>query len=61
MAKVTLQGTPNCHSSLELALAIKCAWIGIHEAWGQSFWGWLLLPTRFLTGAAELLLYPDRL
>lgn len=60
-AEATLKGNPNCHGSLELALAIKCPWMDIHAAWGKSFWGQLLLPTQFLPVAAELLLYPKRL
>lgn len=35
MAEVTLEGTPNCHNSLELALVIKCAWVDIQAAWGK--------------------------
>lgn len=44
MAEVTLQGTPNCQGSPELALANKCAGMDIHTAWGKAFRGWLLLP-----------------
>lgn len=34
MAEETLQGIPNSHSSLELALATKCVWMDTHMVWG---------------------------
>lgn len=34
MAEETLQGIPNSHTSLELALATKYEWMDIHMVWG---------------------------